>query len=137
MTSPPPLELFQNFIPFGSVTCPSVPNKWSQMDFKVFSKFNLSGRIFQGLAKLQSIFRNNIYVNDTSYIFQSLSSRISERLPTIHRIAYLIRVCDFEKVELSYLHSIYHIRGSISQGNPTIYRKLRAFHFLHGLYLYF
>ena len=52
-------------------------------------------------------------------------------------IAYLIRVCDFEKVELSYLHSLYHIRGSISQGNPTIYRKLRAFHFLHGLYLYF
>ena len=52
-------------------------------------------------------------------------------------IAYLIRVCDFEKVELSYLHSIYHIRGSISQGNPTIYRKLRAFHFLHRLFLHF
>ena len=79
------------------------------MQIFFLQKFNLSGRICQGLAKLQSIFRNNIYTNDISCMFQSISSSISKRFQQY--IAYLIRVGDFEKVELSYLNSIYHIRG--------------------------
>ena len=81
-------------------------------------KFNLSGRICQGLAKLQSIFRNNIYTNDISCMFQSISSSISKRFQQY--IAYLIRVGDFEKVELSYLNSIYHIRGYFPRESNNI-----------------
>ena len=49
-------------------------------------KFNLSGRICQGLAKLQSIFRNNIYTNDISCMFFKYFILYLQKVPTIHCI---------------------------------------------------
>ena len=105
------------------------------MDFKFFQKFNLSGRIIQGLANCKAYlgitFMRMIFLIYFK-VFHPVSPKGFQQY-----IAYLIRIGDFEKVGLSYLYSIYHIRDSISQGHPTIHSKLRAFHFLHWLYLYF